>query len=109
MLMNKRFVMSLIMGGSLALGSSVGTSWADFLDIGEALQKKGEQGAVRLGENLINSTEKKVSKEADNAINGPSTPQTPPQSQANQGTTSSKPTDPGRSNQVNAQEQTKGR
>ena len=59
---------------------AVGPSWA-FMDLGETLKGKAEQKAVQFGEHLMDSAERKAAKEADNAINGPSSPQTPPKSQ----------------------------
>ncbi|NGZ95609.1 MAG: hypothetical protein CV089_05675 [Nitrospira sp. WS110] len=99
--MKMRMGLSMLLATGLAV-VSVGPSWA-FMDIVETLQRKAEQKAVQLGEHLMDSGERKVAKEADNAINGSSSPQTPHKSQGAPDSTPSTAPDTTSSNQENPQ------
>lgn len=84
-MMSKRFVMSMILGGTLALGSSVGTSWA--FDMGGALIEKMERLAVETADKTARTLADKGGKELDKNLSEPSDSKAPPKNQSTPETT----------------------
>jgi hypothetical protein len=96
--MHKQFLSLTLVTGLLM--ASIAPSWA--IGFSDIVEKQAQGAGERFIGNVLNSAEKKASKEADNTINGSPESQKPPKSQDNSAPPPYTP-DTARSNQVSPQ------